>query len=407
MIKKLSIDGYKSLNNFTIEFNKGLNILVGPNGVGKTNICQSLSLLNALTTNSLNELFTQYGGVSSIFNIKNSNLEDKKITISCSGNTDGRFRNENYELLYEYKVSINVTNDALCITEEDLLIKRRSKKGRFKNILSIKQNDNDLTANILDKELIGHYSVINKDDNKLKITLEDDDERNSFLNLFSKLFFVVHTVSRDFFKIKTLNINPSIAREACDITEPKEMIGTGKYLANNINLFSTKKKESLYEINSFLEQIIPNFSNINARISEISMKRYFSLSDKFENEFNSNCLSDGTIKILALLVGIITQKDNTTIIEEPENYMHPYANKLLINYLRETYENGICILTSHSETILNLVKPEELIICEIDKENTTCSRLKDIEQIKEIISLTGFGCGYHYVSGNLGGIPNF
>ena len=185
------------------------------------------------------------------------------------------------------------------------------------------------------------------------------------------------------------------------------MIGTGKYLANNINLFSTKKKESLYEINSFLEQIIPNFSNINARISEISMKRYFSLSDKFENEFNSNCLSDGTIKILALLVGIITQKDNTTIIEEPENYMHPYANKLLINYLRETYENGICILTSHSETILNLVKPEELIICEIDKENTTCSRLKDIEQIKEIISLTGFGCGYHYVSGNLGGIPNF
>lgn len=407
MIQKLEIDGYKSLNNFSIEFNRGLNILVGPNGVGKTNICQSLSLLNALTTNSLNELFTQFGGVSSIFNIKNSKLEDKQITIKCNGYTDGTFRKESYELLYEYSVIIKVLNDSLCITEEDLLIKRKSKKGRFKNILTVKQSNDLIVANILDKELIGHYSVVNKDDNKLKISLEEDDERNSFLSLFSKLFFVVHTVSKDFFKIKTLNINPSIAREACDITEPAEMIGNGKYLANNINLFSTKKKEYLYEVNSFLEQIIPNFSSINARISEISMKRYFSLSDKFDNEFNSNCLSDGTIKILALLVGIITQKDNTTIIEEPENYMHPYANKLLINYLRETYNNGICILTSHSETILNLVKPEELIICEIDRENTTCSRLKNIDEIKEVISLTGFGCGYHYVSGNLGGIPNF
>ena len=33
-----------------------------------------------------------------------------------------------------------------------------------------------------------------------------------------------------------------------------------------------------------------------------------------------------------------------------------YDLKSLVDYLRETFDNGSCILTSHSETILNLIK---------------------------------------------------
>ena len=38
MITKLHIDGFKSLVNFNVSFTKGINGLIGPNGVGKTNI---------------------------------------------------------------------------------------------------------------------------------------------------------------------------------------------------------------------------------------------------------------------------------------------------------------------------------------------------------------------------------
>ena len=161
------------------------------------------------------------------------------------------------------------------------------------------------------------------------------------------------------------------------------------------------------EINTILEQLLPNFHEIKPEISDVSLKRYFSLFDKRGHSFNSNSLSDGTIKLLALLVGIVRQKEKTTIIEEPENYLHPYANRLLISYLRDTYDNGVCILTSHSETILNLVQPEELIICELVGSFTTCKRLDNVKEIKEVIADSGFGCGYHYIVGNLGGIPKF
>ena len=38
MITKIKVDGFKSLKNFELELHEGLNILVGPNGSGKTNI---------------------------------------------------------------------------------------------------------------------------------------------------------------------------------------------------------------------------------------------------------------------------------------------------------------------------------------------------------------------------------
>ena len=36
-ISKIYIDGLLSFNNFNLELKKGTNIIVGPNGVGKSN----------------------------------------------------------------------------------------------------------------------------------------------------------------------------------------------------------------------------------------------------------------------------------------------------------------------------------------------------------------------------------
>lgn len=406
MIEKLKVDGFKSLKNFEIEFQRGINVIVGPNGVGKTNICQALTILSSLSSNTLNEMFTQFGGVRSTFNLVDCKPEDKHITIEASGRTITTLKDQEYDLKYIYSINLGF-GEELLISSESLIIKRKTPRKTFKSILSIKQNGKNISAKILDSELIGDFNVIKKEDKKFKIELTDSEsEKESFLPLMSRIFYICHVVAAEFHKIKSLNIDPHIARQACDITEPKEMLGNGKYLANTLHLL-TKKQEDLSEINAILEQLLPNFEEIKPEISEITLKRFFSFFDKNKNSFSSNSLSDGTIKLLALLVGIVSQKEKTTIIEEPENYLHPFANRLLINYLRETYGNGVCILTSHSETILNLIHPEELIICELKDSFTTANRLDDIEKIKNVIESSGFGCGYHYLAGNLGGIPQF
>ncbi|HTN20447.1 MAG TPA: AAA family ATPase [Pelobium sp.] len=405
MINKLEVDGFKSLKNFSIDFKRGLNVLIGPNGVGKTNICQAISLLHSLTTNSLFETFTQFGGVQSIFNIV-ENLEEKKyLKIVVFGETEGSLDSdkEGYILKFEYKIVLKLT-DELLFDYEELIIRRKTKKNNYKTVIKIVQNSkNEVKVEIKDSDLIGHYNVIKKGEKNFTIKLQDQE---SFLPLMGRLFFSCHLILKEFSKIKSLNIDPNVARNSCDITEPHEMLGNGRYLANTV-YFLNKKGEDLSEINSLLEQLIPNYKELCPKISEISRKRYFTINDDNGNSFPSNSLSDGTIKLLALLVGIISQNERTTIIEEPENYLHPYANKLLISYLRETYDDGICILTSHSETILNLIKPEELIICELENSFTKSSRIENVKEVAKIIEESGFGCGYHYISGNLGGVPKF
>ncbi|PRY10122.1 putative ATPase [Pontibacter ummariensis] len=405
MIENFKVDGFKSLKNFEISFTKGINVLVGPNGVGKTNICQALSLLSSLSSSTLYEAFTQYGGVGSTFNAVNTD-EERSIKLEARGRVKGKLGDDQYDLKYIYSINLSV-GEELFITEEKVEISRKGPKKAYRKVLRIIQKDNEIDAKVLSKDLLGDFKIIKKGQKTLTIELGEERENNeSFLPLMSKLFFVCHLVSSDFNKIKSINIDPNIARLSCDITEPNEMLGNGRYLANTLH-FMNKRSEYLSEINLLLEQILPNYQQISPEISDISYKRYFALKDSYGNKFPSNTLSDGTVKILALLVGVVKQKQNTTIIEEPENYLHPYANTLLINYLRDTFNDGICILTSHSETILNLLNPEELIICELKEAFTNCRRLDNIEEIKEVIADSGFGCGYHYIAGNLGGVPIF
>jgi predicted ATPase len=217
----------------------------------------------------------------------------------------------------------------------------------------------------------------------------------------SKLAFVFLVVARELSMIRSFNINPSLAKEYYDVSEQFEMLGNGKYLANTIYsiLKNTSNKE---ELDAVLGQLFDGYDSIKVETTN-DYKRCFSLLYKDKSKFAANKLSDGTVKLIALLVGIIRHKEQMIIIEEPENYLHPKANRLLIDYLRDIFKESACILTSHSETILNLIEPQELLLCNLNKRFTSCCRLHDIDKIKNMIEESGFGAGYHYVVGNIGG----
>ena len=42
LIKNLSLNDYRNYNKYFIEFNPHLNIIIGKNGIGKTNILESI-----------------------------------------------------------------------------------------------------------------------------------------------------------------------------------------------------------------------------------------------------------------------------------------------------------------------------------------------------------------------------
>jgi energy-coupling factor transporter ATP-binding protein EcfA2 len=76
---------------------------------------------------------------------------------------------------------------------------------------------------------------------------------------------------------------------------------------------------------------------------------------------NIGLLSDGTLKVLAILVEIITLNPSSTIIiEEPEAQIHPAMLAKLLNEI-ETYTYGEnLILSTHSPQVVSWTNPEKI-----------------------------------------------
>ncbi|MFC1905089.1 AAA family ATPase, partial [Chloroflexota bacterium] len=61
MIRKIEVDGFKTLSNFVLELKPGLDILVGPNGSGKTNIISFFEFLGLLQAMSGSDTVSSAG----------------------------------------------------------------------------------------------------------------------------------------------------------------------------------------------------------------------------------------------------------------------------------------------------------------------------------------------------------
>ena len=59
MLKSIRIKNFRSLKNFNMEFNKGLNVIIGENDAGKTSLIDSLKILfskKKIDINDFNEI---------------------------------------------------------------------------------------------------------------------------------------------------------------------------------------------------------------------------------------------------------------------------------------------------------------------------------------------------------------
>ena len=86
MITRIEVDGFKSLTDFSLDFQPGLNIMVGPNGAGKTNIIQFLEFLSGIASGFLDKAVNNQGGAGRIFTkIGEDQYEGQKLSLFTLG----------------------------------------------------------------------------------------------------------------------------------------------------------------------------------------------------------------------------------------------------------------------------------------------------------------------------------
>lgn len=429
----------------------GLNVLVGPNGVGKTNIVEALQLLTLLAKRPLNEAIGQLNGIGSV--VTKSSHQIGQFSLGAQGERlvlKEKYLSPSHKQLearsslrnvlwayYDYSVVVEADSQKLRIKEEKfrLWLRRvrraqgtvravRVEAGPDFTIYRAANEEGELRARVSYQNRIASvfdYQYMRRLDSILNGDhFLDGDTAGEKTFLFHALthskYEFLNKVLSDFDLGEPFNILPGRVREPLDVFSDQVIERDGRGFAAALRGLENNERANVGtgegpSIGRFLEHV----RLANPAITSISVvldawESRLKATVRLESADNPvsvplSALSDGTLKWVALMMAIETNA-RMLAIEEPENYVHPASQKLLVEILRTHLEQPkqaqeFMLLTTHSETLINAITPSEIVVVAMENGRTIAKRLSDIKLLMEEIRKTGFGLGHYYLMGAL------
>jgi len=156
--------------------------------------------------------------------------------------------------------------------------------------------------------------------------------------------------------------------------------------------------------NAALRRFFPRFQRMTTRITGGTVQFYLHESG-IESPIPATRLSDGTIRFIAMLAILLAPDPPSFVcIEEPELGLHPDAVAQVAELLVEASSRMQLVVTTHSESLVSALTecPDAVITCERPGPATTLHRL-DPEHLKGW--LNDYSLGDLWGMGELGANP--
>ena len=183
----------------------------------------------------------------------------------------------------------------------------------------------------------------------------------------------------------------SKVKQTCNINDNRFLRPDAGNLAAYLYLLKEAHNPYYDNIVDSIRMVAPFFDDFNLRPSPFNpetIKLEWKHKDSDEY-FDGHSLSDGTLRFICLATLLLQPSlPETILLDEPELGLHPYAISLLATLLRSTSTRTQVIASTQSVTLVNQLTPEDILVVDRDKQQSTFRRLNE-EEIKtlEIISM--------------------
>jgi predicted ATPase len=345
MLKHLKLEGYKSVAKLDLELGP-LNVLIGANGAGKSNILSVFGLLNQLTKDgALGNYVSRHGNASSLLH-----LGPKKTARML------------FELTFETKAGRNIYRavfthgqpDALVFEEEKVAFEPDDSSQPAEWFFTAARNESrlaDVVAQSGPSEPIERF-------------IRDHLDRCRLYHF--------HDTSPE-----------AKVRLTASLHDDRYLFADAGNLAPFLSMLRQNHLRHFREIVENVRMAFPPFGDLILEPSrsapESILLRWRERASDYE--FGPHQMSDGTLRFLCLATLLLQPFEHANapkliILDEPELGLHPYAIQLLASMLtRAASEVQIIISTQAASLVSALADPAAIVVVEREDASTTAHRL--------------------------------
>jgi predicted ATPase len=355
MLKKLRIQGFKSIRDLTIDF-APLTVLFGPNTAGKSNILEAVQLLSRLATEKTiadafssplrgypNEAFAlPKEGLKGLLRQKSAELSLSADIEVAEASNGRRVR----DLHYSATIRIRPQTGELAVENEFLA--RLNAKGQVAQSPGprIVKEESYLSVRRLGEPGRPRHEAIGLNHTLLSNRQFSGDQYSDFDLLRDEL-----ASWRSYYLDPRLSMRSEQA--------PREVVDIGT-MGNDIAPFLFRLKHSEHYARNFnavvraTKAAIPSIDSIDVDLDE----RRGTLDVQIVQEgtpFSSRVISEGTLRVLALCsLAANPWRSSLIAFEEPENGVHPRRIEVIANLLFSIASGPSrqVIVTTHSPTLV-------------------------------------------------------
>ena len=358
VLERISLSGYKSIRDLRdFPLNRGLNVLIGANGSGKTNFIRFFELLGHLMdpNKGLQNYISERGRADAFL------FRGMKVTSEFKAHL--KFGKN------EYKFALRPADDrSLFFAQESAPF------------------DGPIHGAIENDQGSGHKESL------IARSHGTSSKKWVFESIRNWRVYHFHDTSRS-----------ADVMGLCNIVDNDILHSNAGNLAAFLMRMAQANPEHYAQIEETVKQVAPFFGAFV--LKEVSPGQTQLLwKDRYSDLlYYPHQLSDGTLRYICLATLLLQPAPaSTIIIDEPELGLHPYAVKLLASLLHEAAQRAQLIVSTQASLLLDELTPEQVIVVNHHEGETLFERqnsAKLADWLKE------YTLGQLWEKNELGGLP--
>ena len=371
-LKNILIKNFKSLRDIDLDL-EPINVLVGPNGSGKTNFAEALRFLQTVYSQGLSMAVGNFGGIENIFYRKSRRSRSPiEFTIRCEPVTKkGGWPPGPPVTSYEHWFCLRAKGQSISadytVEDERVIVDwgdDRPELIRNKNEIWTPDKSGK-TDEFFGKNLI-EFLKSNITGNEL---------------MLAPPFFLGRPMSGFFQFFTNWNVIRLHAEGVRRSSAPKPSPSLslwGENLPTIVQWMQTDEKEAWRRVLAMMQQVVPTLEEISVDYSATKKLRLYFKEQSIARPWPVEDVSDGTLQSLAIFVSIYNPRTSLVVIEEPENAVHPWIIRKIVEALRSLSKQKTVFLTTHSPVLVDQLRPSELLIVSKGDDGTQIDRMTDL-----------------------------